>query len=84
MIGQMGHDSQDRIAGAGQYRQFNWTGQPVHVSLDKTEKRVWPEHDNKERAARVGQPGQENLERIRCGRTDRTVQSGQDSWDISA
>ncbi len=79
LTGQLRHDIRDRIAGTGQSWKVSGTGQPGQVSLDKTGNRGRPKHDRRERAARTDQPGQENLDRIRCSRTARTEQSGQDS-----
>ncbi len=72
----------DRVNGTGQSRQVGRKGQLDHVSLDKTERRGWPDM-----SARTG---------LGQGTADRTTVAGQlaqesrgtiikkDSWDMSA
>ncbi len=78
--GQPGHDSRDKIVRQDNWDKSVWTGklesQPDHVSLDKTERRGWSEHFNKDRTG-TRQPGQDN--------SDRAASTGeQDSHDKTA
>jgi hypothetical protein len=53
---QLGQNSLARTSETGQSRQVRQKSQSDHVSLDKTNRRGWPEHVSKDRAG-TGQLG---------------------------